>query len=427
MTDIGPKPRRGRRLSGVSLILVATITSGIASYVVTWLVPRQVGLANYATFAVFWSFLYLVVGALFGIQQEVTRATTRTDDSTLSRASKARNFGIVFGVAIFVFIVATGPLWVDAAFPANGWSLVWPLAVGTASFVMVAVLCGSLYGLAQWLPLALMMVADALLRLIAIAIVLTFTSNVVALAWAVAVPFPFTLILLWPFIRRSVVGQTQLDVGYRAITWNVSRTILAAASTGVMVSGFPLLLGLTSQGVSKAQIGLFILSITLTRAPLIVIAMSLQSYFIITFRGNATHFWRTFLRLQGLVTASGIVLALLGLLLGPAVFGLLFPNEPRPEGWFIAMLVLSSVLVGALCISAPAVLARSQHFVYSVGWVAGAVCTIVALILPLDFTARTMLALFAGPIAGLLVHGGYLASTSRRVLTAIGENHDLPG
>jgi hypothetical protein len=147
---------------------------------------------------------------------------------------------------------------------------------------------------------------------------------------------------------------------------------------------------------------------------LIVIAMSLQSYFIVTFRDDAEHFWRQFLRLQALIVGAGIVLALAGWLLGPWVFGLLFPGSLRPDGSFIAVLVLSSALVGSLCVSAPAVLARSQHFVYSAGWVVAAMVTVVALTLPLDFTTRTLLALLSGPVAGLIVHASYLAVAGRR-------------
>ncbi len=401
------------RASGFALIMGATLTAGVAAYVVTWLVPRQIGFGSYATFAVYWSFLYLVIGALFGIQQEVTRATRPVEMGARPQVSRARNFGLAAGAVVFAVLVGTAPLWVRSVFPADGWNLVWPLAVGTASFVMVAVLVGSLYGVSQWVPVTLMMGVDAVMRLVAIAIVLSFTNNVVILAWAVAVPFPLTLVLLWPFLRSSIVGKTQLDVGYRALTWNVSRTMLAAASTGVMVSGFPLLLGLSSANESKDLVGLFILTITLTRAPLIVIAMSLQSYFIITFRDSVENFWKRFLGLHVLVMLSAVVLAIVGWLIGPAVFEFLFPGELRPEGWFIAVLVFSSALVGSLCITAPAVLARSQHFIYSAGWAIAALVTIVGLLLPLDFTARTVLALIAGPVAGLIVHGGYLASTRR--------------
>ena len=400
------------KLSGFSLILIATAVSGIASYVVTWLVPRQVGFAHYAPFAVFWSFLYLVVGTLSGIQQEVTRATAPVSTAS-GQAHRARNFAVVAGLVVFVLVIATAPAWAQSTFADAEWSLVWPLAVGTSSYVFVAVLAGSLYGLSRWLPLAMMMTTDAILRLAAVSIVLIFTKDVVALAWAVALPFPGAILLLWLFIRRSVAGRTAMDVGYGALTWNVARTIVAAASMSAMVSGFPFLLSVTSAGQPPALVGLFILSITLTRAPLIVVTMSLQSYFVVTFRSRATRFRREFLKLQAIVAVAGVVFAALGWAIGPAVFGILFPGQALPDGWFIAVLVASSALVGALCISAPAVLARSQHLVYSAGWVLAAMVTIIALLLPFDFTTRTVISLLVGPAVGLVVHAIYLTRAHR--------------
>lgn len=419
MTDerpVGRKavPQKAPRLSGFVIILIATAIAGVISYVVTILVPNRVGPALYVPFAVFWSAIYLVVGALGGIQQEVTRGTHPVPAGEPPRASRARNFGLVAGVAIFALVLASAPLWLHAVFPTEGWALVWPLAIGTASFVIVAVLAGSLYGVAAWVPIASMISVDALLRLIGLSITLAFTTDVVALAWAVALPFPVTLLVLWPFIRRSIIGRSELDVGYRSLTWNVARTIVAATATGIMVSGFPLMLGLTSHSVPKALQGMFVLAITLTRAPLIVVAMSLQSYLVVQFRNHASHFWRQFLRLIGIVVAGGAALAIAGWLLGPPIYGVISPTGPQPDRAFFAILVGSSVLVAALCISAPAVLARSQHFVYTAGWVAAAVVTIGTLLLPVDFATRTITALVAGPVIGLLVHGSYLVTAGLR-------------
>lgn len=409
MTKVRPAGQRTRRLSGFAIILIATAIAGVASYAVTVLVPNRIGLAEYAIFAVFWSSIYLVVGALGGIQQEVTRATLQAAPGSSPRASRARRFGIIAGILVFVTVAATAPLWARSVFPTEGWNLVWPLAVGAASYVMVAVLAGSLYGVTAWVPLALMISVDALLRLICLSITLTLTRDIVALAWAVAAPFPVTLLVLWPIIRGSIVGRSQLDVGYRALSWNVARTVVAASATAVMVSGFPLLLGLTSGTESRGVLGMFIVAITLTRAPLIVIAMSLQSYLIVHFRDNALHFWRHFVGILGLAMAAGALLAAAGWLLGPAVYHFLFPDKLQPDGPFFAILVGSSVLVAALCITAPAVLARSNHLIYSVGWVAAALATIVALALPLDFASRTITALLVGPSVGLIIHGAFLA------------------
>ena len=400
------KIRRPLPFSGLTIMLIATMIAGIAAYVVTWLVPRQVGFASYTVFAVFWSFMYLVVGTLGGIQQEVTRGTSRVAKAPAPRVSKARNFAMYTGIFVFVVILATAPAWVTVVFPAEGWALVLPLAIGAASYVLVATLAGSLYGLSEWMPLALMLVVDSLMRLIALIVVLQFTSDVVALAWTVAVPFPLTLLLLWPFIRKSIVGRTELDVGYRALVRNIGQTVVAAGATGLMVSGFPLLLGLVSRSEPKDLVGLYILSITLTRAPLIVIALSLQSYLVVTFKRPGPG--SPLRRLLMLMGVAAVVLAIAGWLLGPAVFGFLFPGQLVPEGSFLSILVLSSAIVGMLCITGPAVLARSRHLVYSGGWVVAALVTIAMLLLPLEFSLRTILALLAGPLAGLLVHAIYL-------------------
>ena len=236
MTEARPEGQRTSRLSGFVTLLIATGIAGVASYALTILVPNRIGLAGYSVFAVFWSAIYLVVGALGGIQQEVTRATHPLAAGALAPASRARNFATVAGASVFVVVLATAPLWSHTVFPSEGWSLVWPLAVGTSGFVVVAVLGGTLYGVGAWTALALMISVDALLRLAAISIALVFTTDVVPLAWAVAVPFPLAIAVLWPTLRRSIAGKSQLDVGYRALTWNVSRTVVAATATGLMVS-----------------------------------------------------------------------------------------------------------------------------------------------------------------------------------------------
>ncbi len=410
MIEATPSGRRAPELPGFAIILMATAIAGVASYAVTILIPNQIGLAKYALFAVFWSSVYLAVGALGGIQQEVTRATLPAREGIIDGSFRACRFGIIAGLAVFATIAGTAPLWERSVFPTEGWSLILPLAVGVASYVMVAVLAGSLYGVIAWIPLAFMITVDALLRVAFLSITLVFTHNIVALAWAVAVPFPLTLLTLWPFIRLSIVGRSRIDDGYRALAGNVARTVLAATGTAIMVTGFPLLLGLTSHSEQPATVGMFIVAITLTRAPLIVVALSLQSYLIVHFRDNAGTFWTYFFRLLGVTFVAGVVLAVAGWLFGPTVFHLIFPNTLQPDAPFFAILACSSALVTALCITAPALLARSKHFVYSTGWVAAAFTTIAALLLPLDFASRTVTALTVGPIVGLVIHGAYLVS-----------------
>jgi hypothetical protein len=396
-------------------VLIATAIAGIASYLVTWFVPREIGLAAYAVFAIFWSTIYLVVGALSGVQQEITRGTSPVEVGTALHPRRARNFGIAASIIVFVLVAGSSPFWGGRVFGDASWQLSLPLGVGAASYVLVAVLSGTLYGRSAWTSVATLIVLDAALRLVGLLVVLAFTRNVVALAWAVALPFPLALIFTWPFLRRLVVNRTDFDSGYRKLTWNVIRTIAAALATGIMVSGFPLLLGLTTHGVPKATVGLYVLTLTLARAPLIVIAMSLQSLLLVRFRGRLLDLFGDVARILAILAAGGVVLALAGALVGPAIWGVLFPHELAPTPGFIVVMVISSALVGMMCITGPAVLSRAGHGVYTGGWIAGALVTIVVLLLPLEFTSRFFLALLCGPVAGLLIHGAWLAAQRWRI------------
>ncbi|WP_022893612.1 hypothetical protein [Agromyces subbeticus] len=410
-----PAPDADR--GGFLRVLVATGVIGIAGYVITWLVPWTIGAAAYSTFAVFWSFTFLLAAGLSGIQQEITRATHVIEQPVAPPAtelSQVTRFAVVATVIVAVVLLVSAPFWGSLVFPDLGLALVWPLVVGACSYVLLAVLTGTLYGVSHWTALFWAILVEGVLRLALIAIVLFFTHDVVALAWAVAAPFPTTFVIIWLVYRRRLAGRTRLDVGYRALTWNVARTILAAISMGMLVSGFPLLLEITTPASGGAALGVLILLTVLVRAPLIVVGMALQSYFVVLFRNSADRFWATVLRLELLVLVAGIVVTALGWWLGPAVFAFLFPQEAVPSATLIAALAASSALLGGLCVMAPATLARSHHTLFTVGWVLAAVVTIAVLLLPLDLETRAVASLIGGPAAGLLVQSVGLPLAERR-------------
>lgn len=388
---------------GFARVLIATVVIGIAGYVITWLVPRVVGVAEYTTFALFWSFTFLVVAGLSGVQQEITRATHGRSHPAPADAARAGRFALMAAAAVAVLIVATAALWADLLFPGIGWAMVPPLVVGASAYTLVAVLSGTLYGVAAWNAVAWCIAIDGLTRLLFIGVALVFTHDPVVLAWAISLPFVVTFTVIWLAVRGWLTGRTRLDVAYRALTWNSIRTIVAAISMGALVSGFPLLLGLTSPGAPELELGLLILLSTLVRAPLIVIGMAMQSFLVVLFKGRSG-FWRLLITIEAVVVLAGLVIAGLGWWLGPAVFEFLFPGELVPSGELIAVLALSSALVGALCVTAPAALAKSMHGVYTAGWITAALTTVACLLVPISLEARTILALLVGPTCGLAVH-----------------------
>lgn len=383
------------------LILVATAIGGGSGYLLTILAGVRLGPSGYVGFAVFWSSLYLVIATLTGVQQEVSRAARRR--SIPGGSAVARNFGVTAAFVVAASAVASAPIWSPYVFPNDGWVLVAPLAFGIASYVLTAVLAGVLYGLRLWTIIAAMIALDGILRLTLTAAALAFTSDMAILSWAVALPFFMTPAILWIWIRNRLVGRFELDVEYRELAGNVARTLPGSAATGILISGFPVLLGATSPGVPPATLAAFVFAINLARAPLVIVVLSLQSYLVVTFR-RAPEAKRSLLVLLSGTAITAGVLGLAAWWLGSPILEMNFGPGLAANGAVLGAVVASGGVVGMLCITGSAVIASARHLLYSAGWVVAAVSVFVVLALPVEFQTRAVIALFVGPSLGLVVH-----------------------
>lgn len=394
---------RSPRAPAVVLLLAATLVGGVIAYVLTWAIPRDVGFERYPAFAAFWSLLFLLIAGLSGIQQEVTRATVSADGSPGVRGTTGR-FAAVASIGVVLLVGLSSPLWSDSVFPGHGWAFVPPLAIGAGSYVLVAVISGLLAGSREWERLFVVIVLEAVLRLVAVIIVLIVSDDLVLLAWVVALPWAATVLILWPAVRRRVAGRA-LDVGARRLAWNVLRTVLSATAVGLLVSGLPLLLVVAAAGVPATLLSAVILSITIVRAPIVVVAIALQSYLIVFFRDRAAHLIRWVLVVLLGIAVATTLLAVLTWAVGPAAFELLFPEEAPLSAGLLAAIMGSSALLGGMCVTGPALLSQGRHAANAAGWAVAALVTVVGLFLPLPFEQRVLLALYAGPGSGILVHG----------------------
>lgn len=415
MAESAEVNRQSRR--GLAFILAATVIAGVAGYLVTWVVYRAVGSADYEQFAVFWSAFFLLVGAFAGVQQEYARATTARAKSTAPASSRgrARVFALITAVVVMVVAFATTPLWMPLVF-LGGW-LVWafPLALGIAASIVMSATAGSLYGVASWRLIAALIAFDGLLRLALIGVGLLANWPVATLAWLVVLPIPAALGLFSVALIRQLRGKSQLDVGYRGLSWNVARTVLASLSMGILVSGFPVVLGATSRGVDLATLGDLIFAITLARAPLIVSVMALQSFLVVQFRNRRGGSTRLLLRIVGLVVAVTVAASLLAVPLGAPVLDAVAGRPVVFDPWLVPILVASSGAVALLQVTGSYLLGDAHHAAYSIGLVVAAVATLGLLLVPLDLVARVELALIVAPILGLLTHLGFALVLRRRV------------
>ena len=394
--------------SGVRAIAIATILAGGLGYVLTWIVFRSLGPADYALFALFWAAFYFVLVWLWGLQQEVARATRPPSPALPARSLSRFTLGITLVVLVLLALLL--PLWLVVF--SDHEEVILPLAVGATGYVLTAVAAGRLYGAQRWRMVAVLVTVDGLLRFAGVVAALAFSPTVPTLAWAVAAAFPLSLLVLAPAIAARVRSRYAVDVGDAALAWNSLRAVAAAVFMGVLISGFPLLLGVADGGRDRAALGTLILVVMIVRSPLVIPAMSFQAFLIVQFRSAARPL-RLLLVVVGGVFGAGILLSIAGAAAGPYLFELLFAADVGVL--LVVAAVLSSVLLAVLFVTGTALLAGGAHGGYLAGWAAAVVATIATLLLPLDLELRGSLAMVAGPAVGLVVHAFVLARTVGRV------------
>jgi O-antigen/teichoic acid export membrane protein len=395
--------RTERSAGGLRAILIATAIAGALGYAIQLLAPALLPTdAAYVTFSVYWSTIYLCVAALSGIQQEITRAATPVTNEPPS--STLRTFTLIAGAALVVIVAALSVLVGPAILPDHTLLLAIALGIGVVGYLVMAVLSGVLYGLQLWRAVATLTILDILFRAVLVIAALLLGLDDYWVALAVSLPFGLAFLAVWMIWRRSVVGQFRLDVGLRRLLLHVLGTVGAAAAMGVMMNGLPLLLGLTTRSADAGVLAGLILAITLTRAPIVIPLLALQSYLISIFRGGGEAVRRRVL--LALLAVAGVVAILAGLawLIGPWAIGWVSSGKFVIEPAMMAAITASAGLVALMCVTGPALVSHREHVAYVAGWAVAALLTVGLILVPIDLSSRVALALLAAPACGLAIH-----------------------
>lgn len=392
--------------AGLLAILAATAVAGAGGYLIQVLAPRFLTDAHeYLSFSVFWSTLYLIGSAVGGIQQEVARAT-RPAPAAASGSGRALR-GLALGGSLVVVALSglVGLTVAPTAFAGSSAGMASALAVGLVGYVATSIVTGLLYGVARLRDVALLISLDAILRAGAVAVCFAASAPPDAIAFAVAAPFGLAVAVVWLIARPHVAGRYELDVSPRELVRGTLHTVLAAAATGVIVTGLPLLFRIALHDASLTAVAALTLVVTLTRAPFIIPLMALQSYLTVSYRDDLRRAHGRMWRYLTAAAVAAAIAAVLAWFFVPGLIGIISAGAYVVTPGTSALVVVSAVLVGCLCITGPSLLARGRHRAYSAGWVTAAVLTVALLfLLPLAPEARALGALMVAPIAGLAVH-----------------------
>jgi hypothetical protein len=215
--------------------------------------------------------------------------------------------------------------------------------------------------------------------------------------------FPLAIAILWPFTRKGFINTSQLDVSIKRLSLNISQTLAASTSAALIINGFPLLVVFASKGQDPSFVGDLILTITIIRAPLIVIALSMQSYLVVKFRDRTSSTLGPVFAIIASIAISTSLVSIFGYQVGPDFLAVLTGRPLLIQGNLFSLVLLSSGLVAAMVASGANLLAKGKHIFYSGGWLVAALVSVIAISLPIAFSERVLTSLILGPIGGLLV------------------------
>jgi len=400
-------------------VATATLVLAVAGYAAQLIGARALGPADYSVFAVFWAALFIVIGFMNGIVQDTTRvariAKLRLDAGEAQDVDKSHPravlVAVIVGIGFAILVLATGIGWGPVVFGASWLGPCLLIALGPLLVAIPVAASGVLAGMARWGGYSTLIVLEGIARLIAFVVVALLAPSV---EWfMVATVAGFAASMLQPaFDRRTreQLASVRYDVPLRGSFARMLQAMLATGLSGILVNGLPVLISAAAavnpRGASPAELGVLILLVILTRAPLTVPLSNFQSAFIARFTSLDARGRRRWLGVAVLlVLAASTVLAILAALVGPPLLPIVFGAGFEAGPWIVGALTAAASGLGIIALTSAAAIAASRHTLYLAGWAVAILVSLVLLFtLPIPLDWATASAVAAGPIAGAVVH-----------------------
>ena len=404
MTGVTPAGAISR--GSVLRVGVATAVSALCGYVVLYLAARVLAPEGFSVFAVFWGAFGLVTGAAFGLLQETTRqvrsARHRPDPAAAGRTRPMAVAGLI-ALGAATLIVASAPLWASRVFVAATPAGVGLLAFGLAGFCLHNTLLGALAGVDRWTEYGALMVIDPAIRVAVAVATAVLGWGLLGFLWATVAGAVAWLVLLAAAPAARAAAALRTPDRPATFLRGAFHAVAAAGASAVLVTGFPVLLQVTSADLGAAG-GVVILAVMLTRAPLLVPMTALQGNLIAHFVDQRGHRLAALARPAALVAGLGVAGMAAAGLCGPRLLRAAFGPDYVAGGVLLAWLTAAAVAIALLTLTGAATVAAALHRAYSLGWVTATVAAVGLLLLPLDLSTRTVVALLCGPLVGIAVH-----------------------
>ena len=381
---------------------LATIFAAASGFVVMWIASWALDAEHgYNSFLAYWGLFFACTGLIDGITQETTRAVAASRETQVRGNANPWKLGAAIGAALAAVVLLVGLFAMGRIVPTHPGTATGLLAFGLLSYAFQAVLSGILSGSGLWNRYAALVALDSGVRLVLAVVVWALGGGLVEF-------LAITVIgaLSWAVILALAPVRVQLDVDRGAFVRRVGSAMVASGASAALITGFPTA---ASAAFPAATAGAAVAAINnavmLTRAPVLVPLQRFQSALVVRFVERRDTVYRALAAPVGAIMGVGLVGFAAAWLVGPWILRVAYKPELFVDGLTLGLLTFASAFMGMLMITGVAVLALERHAFYVAGWLAATATAFAVLFLaPWGVATTVVVALFAGPIVGALVH-----------------------
>ncbi|HSC92505.1 MAG TPA: hypothetical protein VLB86_12680 [Gaiellaceae bacterium] len=378
---------RARAFDGALVLSVATGLSGVLIYAFHVLAARSLGPEAYGRIAVLWAALFVGVVVLFRpLEQTTARAIAERRSRGADVRSVLRAVTIMAAVVVVLLTTAIVLGWdvISSSLFGGDATLTAALALGLVAYAAAYVIRGVTSGLRWFSGYGLLLLADALARIVVALPLVVVASEGLAAAAMVAAGVASVAAVLWA--GRSRLG-TLLAPGHgasfrlrSAASFAGPASVIAAADQ-VLVNGGPLVVVLAGGSGMSREAGVVFAATMLVRVPVFLfqgLAASLLPN-LTTLHAQrdgsvvARAAWRACAAIAGVTVA--IVLA--ATVAGPSVMALVYGEEYRVDALELGLLAAGVGAYLAAATLSQLLLALDRGRAAAVAW-AGAAVVFVA-------------------------------------------------
>ena len=381
---------------------LATVFAAASGFVVMWIASWALDAEHgYNSFLAYWGLFFACTGLIDGITQETTRAVAASREMDVRGSANPWKLGAAVGAVVAAVVLLAGLFAMSRIVPTHPGTATGLLALGLISYAFQAVLSGILSGSGLWNRYAALVALDSGVRLVLAVVVWALGGGLVEF-------LAITVIgaLSWAVILAFAPVRVHLDVDRGAFLRRVGSAMVASGASAALITGFPTA---ASAAFPAATAGATVAAVNnavmLTRAPVLVPLQRFQSALVVRFVQQRGRVYQALAAPVAAILGVGLAGFVAAWAVGPWILRVAYKPELFVDGLTLGLLTFASAFMGMLMITGVAVLALERHAFYVAGWLAATATAFAVLFLaPWGVATTVVVALFAGPIVGALVH-----------------------